>query len=781
MKGRASLSSQMRVLVLQFISLFFLIANLCAAMNLGDTLYPGQSLNSSQTLVSRGSIFQLGFISEASPSDDGIENTNTSVRVQNYYLAISFQKSPGTIIWNANRENPINDAVFLALNLSSNGYLNLTQSNFSFQSLWSPDKNTDKQVSTVLVLLDSGNLVLRDHNNLSRVMWQSFDHPTDTWLPGAKLGFNKVTGKNMFLGCPGFSLEIDPSRSDGFIMKKDDASNDYYGIFPTWLGIQQPDDSGLVTFHNTREPYLFIQLLWSQITIRLVDTSDALETLWYAPGNCMYNFYSSTESDSCPPAQALCSDLSILHQTSPNNGSGRSTIAGCSSNISLNCQTTWYSRYYNTFYLVKNIAIYPDDPQPMMVKSKNECETACYDNCLCSAYVYQSDRNNCNLWFEDLQNSFTQDTVGDNFINIRVHNQKKHIPIWVFTLIISFLAPLFVFISLFCWRNIESRLIIKEPNGEHVLILYSYWQIKAVTRNFSSKLGEGGFGIVFKGWMTSSTIVAVKKLKFNNYDEKEFRTEVRTIGMIHHTNLVKLHGFCSTGAWKMLVYEYMPYGSLDTYLFSNRHGVINWKTRYQIMLGVAKGLTYLHEECIDCIIHCDIKPENILLDANFCPKIADFGMAKLLNRDMSRVLTTMRGTIGYLAPEWLSGQPITQKADVYSFGMMLFEIISGKRNKENIKSGEYTYFPVHAAIKINHGELLCLLDDKLEGIVNIEELDRACKVACWCIQDWETLRPCMGEVVRMLEGTVNVEMPPIPRGLQYLVDLENASSYYVRA
>jgi serine/threonine protein kinase len=152
----------------------------------------------------------------------------------------------------------------------------------------------------------------------------------------------------------------------------------------------------------------------------------------------------------------------------------------------------------------------------------------------------------------------------------------------------------------------------------------------------------------------------------------------------------------------------------------------------------------LHEQCQDCIIHCDIKPENILLNEHFSPKIADFGLAKLLGRDFSRVLTTMRGTIGYLAPEWISGEAITQKVDVYSFSMMLFEIISGRRNASKFNNSRYPYFPLYATVKINEGEVLCLLDEKLRGNVNVVELIRACKAAGWCIQDSEESRPSCG-------------------------------------
>ncbi|KAM0901687.1 hypothetical protein ACQ4PT_019839 [Festuca glaucescens] len=308
---------------------------------------------------------------------------------------------------------------------------------------------------------------------------------------------------------------------------------------------------------------------------------------------------------------------------------------------------------------------------------------------------------------------------------------------------------------------------------DSTLIVFSEAHIKKATKSFSEIIGEGGFGCVFKGALPGFSLVAVKKLKGIAQGEKQFRAEVQTIGIIRHINLVRLFGFCAQGRTRLLVYEYMENGSLNSHLFSKSTTNLTWDLRYHIALGTARGLAYLHEECNECIIHCDMKPDNVLLDAEFCPKIADFGMAKLLGQGFSKALTTMRGTIGYLAPEWISGLPITNKADVYSYGMMLLEIISGRRNAEKIKEGKHTYFPIFAATKVNEGDAICLLDPRLEGQADIEQLNRACRIACWCIQDAEDHRPMMGKVVHMLEGVMEVDIPPIPRSLQNYVGMED--------
>uniref|UniRef100_A0A0D9W2U2 non-specific serine/threonine protein kinase n=1 Tax=Leersia perrieri TaxID=77586 RepID=A0A0D9W2U2_9ORYZ len=302
------------------------------------------------------------------------------------------------------------------------------------------------------------------------------------------------------------------------------------------------------------------------------------------------------------------------------------------------------------------------------------------------------------------------------------------------------------------------------------IVSFRYAHLKHATKNFSEKLGGGSFGSVFKGILSSSTTIAVKMLDGACQGEKQFRAEVSTIGMIQHVNLVKLIGFCCEGDRRMLVYEHMVNRSLDFHLFQSNGTILNWSTWYQIAIGVAKGLSYLHESCHDCIIHCDIKPENILLDVLFVPKVTDFGMAKLLGRDFSRILTTMSGTIGYLTPVWISGVAITQKVDVYSYGMVLLEIISGRRNTlGNCKSSndQAVYFPVQAAHKLLNGDVGSLIDKNLHSDINMEEVERACKVACWCIQDDDFNRPTMGDVVQVL-GLIELDMPQVPSLLIFL-------------
>ncbi|XP_059076875.1 G-type lectin S-receptor-like serine/threonine-protein kinase At2g19130 [Cryptomeria japonica] len=256
------------------------------------------------------------------------------------------------------------------------------------------------------------------------------------------------------------------------------------------------------------------------------------------------------------------------------------------------------------------------------------------------------------------------------------------------------------------------------------LRMFIYTELKIATRNFRSKLGSGGFGSVFKGSLPDGTLMAVNKLEGSRQLDKQFRAEISSLGNIQHANLIRLRGFCAEGSKRLLVYDYMPNGFLNSLLFASnskrKRKVLDWTTRFQIALGTARGLVHLHEECRDRIIHGDVKPENILLDGNFSPKLADFWLAKLVGRDFSRVLTTTRGTRGYLAPEWISRLPISPKADVYSFGMTLLEIISGRRSVDlDTEDSSKYYFPAWAATQIYQGKTISIVDEHVAAEADI--------------------------------------------------------------
>ncbi|KAG7968250.1 hypothetical protein I3843_08G144800 [Carya illinoinensis] len=206
---------------------------------------------------------------------------------------------------------------------------------------------------------------------------------------------------------------------------------------------------------------------------------------------------------------------------------------------------------------------------------------------------------------------------------------------------------------------------------------FKFFELEKGTRGFVEVIGRGGGGVVYKGILLDKRVVAIKRLDEANQGEAEFLTEVNTIGRLNHMNLIVMLGYCVEGKHRLLLYEYKEHGSLADKLTSNE---LDWKKRFDIAVGTAKGLAYLHEECLEWVLHCDVKPHNILLDSNYQPKVADFGLSKLLNRgerDHSS-FSKMRGTRGYMAPEWVYNRPVTSKVDVYSYGIVVLEIVTGK-------------------------------------------------------------------------------------------------------
>lgn len=306
--------------------------------------------------------------------------------------------------------------------------------------------------------------------------------------------------------------------------------------------------------------------------------------------------------------------------------------------------------------------------------------------------------------------------------------------------------------------------------------IFSFQDLETATCGFSKEIGRGGFGKVYQGTLTDGTEVAVKcLLDQTGHGQREFCAEIATISSLNHSNLVTLRGFCAQGPHRILVYEFMANGSLDTWLFASDKQ-LDWKTRYSIALDTARGLAYLHEESRLGILHLDVKPQNILLDENFKAKVSDFGMARSVNRDKeSRVMTGMRGTPGYMAPEWLLDCGITYKADVFSYGMVLLEIMRGRKNIDHSQDAENWCFPSIAFRKAREGKMDELIQSglKLERPQEMDEANRLIKTALWCIQSNSTLRPSMGTVVRFLEGNLAVMDPPLTCNLPFAPSIDD--------
>ncbi|VAI07488.1 unnamed protein product [Triticum turgidum subsp. durum] len=693
------------------------------------SLSVGESITGNRTLVSEGGKFELGFFSPAGDST--------------YYVGIWYKQIPAqTVIWVMNRDRPVSDPSSSELTLAPDGNLVLLlNENQQKRPIWSSTSHARTSNGPVVAaLLDSGNLVLRGRQpgNSSEVMWQSFEHPTDTLMPGGWVGLNKSTGAYQALVSwrsavdPSTGLyvdRVDPSGSGQYTFSWNGTT--VYHRVGAWSGQRSASvpEMGMSarykynSVNNDEEVSFSFEVVNPSTLSRMVMSPHGQLTMldWSSEsGQWLLHWATPTSPcdvySVCGPfglcdvaSSQYCRCLPAFDAASPGDWSG-----GCARKTGLHCSNGTST---DGFLPVENVKV----PSSYFSEagSFGDCASACLRNCSCTAYAYSG---GCMVWGGDLRNiqQVTYGEAGSSTLFLRVAaadltatsnhggastNERDVILV---ASSVSFLTILCLFVFV-CWRRRGANTVRHDGS----LLVFSHGYLARCTDNFSQKLGMGSFGSVYKGTLRDGdhTAVAVKRLEGLAQGEKQFRAEVRTLGMIHHVNLVRLRGFCATRRERLLVYDYMPNGSLASAMAGPSFGLLDWGTRFGIMAGVARGLAYLHEQCQERIVHCDVKPENILLDAAFRPKVADFGMAKLIGRDFSHALTTARGTV-------------------------------------------------------SEGQFVALLDERLAGDADVGELGRACSVACWCIQQSEEMRPTMGQVVQVLEGSLTVGAAPVPRHLE---------------
>ncbi|KAJ8750879.1 hypothetical protein K2173_016060 [Erythroxylum novogranatense] len=313
-------------------------------------------------------------------------------------------------------------------------------------------------------------------------------------------------------------------------------------------------------------------------------------------------------------------------------------------------------------------------------------------------------------------------------------------------------------------KAVEEGTNIIAGGTPHSWRIFTYKELHTATNGFSedNKLGEGGFGSVYWGRTAEGLQIAVKKLKaMNSKAEMEFAVEVEVLGRVRHKNLLGLRGYCASTDQHLIVYDYMP----NLSLLSHLHGQfasevqLDWKKRMKIAIGSAEGLLYLHHEVTPHIIHRDIKASNVLLDSDFEPLVADFGFAKLMPEGVSHMTTRVKGTLGYLAPEYAMWGKVSESCDVYSFGILLLEIISGRKPIEKLPGGVKSTITEWVEPLIIQGKFKDIADPKLRGNFNERQLKQAINIAASCVQNEPEKRPNMKEVVGMLKGTP----PPMPK------------------
>ncbi|KAF5773406.1 putative protein kinase RLK-Pelle-SD-2b family [Helianthus annuus] len=719
--------------------------------------------NNGLFLVSNSSDFGFGF----DPNSD----------VTSFTLVIIHIAS-SRIIWSANRDVPVGNSDKFVFDNDGNAYL---QGNGKV--VWST--NTGKKGVSAIELLDSGNLVLV--NNDGGVVWQSFSYPTNTLMPDQDFikGMKLVSNRDNNMS---FSLQL--KTGDAILSAEFNNPQPYWSMGKDTRRIinKSGGDANSATieantwrFYDENKVFLW-QFVFS-------DESDA-NTTWIAVLEDdgfikFHNLHAQNTAtrripdDSCSRPQA-CSQYYVCHDGSTCQCPSGLARYNCQPQVETSCNKSKDSSSLvnageNLSYFALGFVL------PSSKTDLDGCKSSCLNNCTCLAMFFDNDSGNCYMFdqigsFEDAKNGANIEsyikvsgTQSDTYEDSKNKNQSKKVVIIV-VVVVTVVA--FVILGLVImgirYRNKKKNIeLIEAPdeiseedtfleNISGMPVRFTYKDLQEATNGFTTKLGQGGFGSVYQGALKDGTQLAVKRLEGIGQGKKQFRAEVSIIGSIHHHHLVKLKGFCAEGKHHLLVYEYLANGSLDRWIFGGK--LLDWDTRYNVAIGTAKGLAYLHEDCDVKIIHCDIKPENVLLDENFIAKVSDFGLAKLMTREQSHVFTTLRGTRGYLAPEWITNYAISEKSDVYSYGMVLLEIISGRKN---YRSAETSHFPAYAFRMMEEGKVQTLLDGKMKVEENDERAVVATRVALWCIQDDVNSRPSMAKVVQMLEGLCPVPQPPV--------------------
>ncbi|KAJ1258561.1 hypothetical protein BS78_10G085000 [Paspalum vaginatum] len=771
---------------------------LTAALN-PSRLTAGDSLKPPNYITSQSADFAFGFHALDS-------NTSGS-----FLLAIWFHFDGGTVVWFATDAGSGSAVVAAAgqsvLSLTAAGQLSLANPGNN-TALWSPYTNPSQNYGSFLVLQDNGNLQFIGSDGKT-IVWESFAHPTDTLLPGQVMS-------------PGTSLHSRASDMDfsagrfSFIVQSDgnivvymtdvpgpgppNALNALWSTHTCCLGNTTLFfDAELVghlyyvltdgSKHNLTAPQPLQSTNSSSLFYQYAAIDpDGIFRVYILPKNATGNGATWSIVDSLPSDGCKMFTHALDGMCGPNSyciyGTNNRLDCACASGYDFwdqqfrykGCTPTFLpdncdgnKSHSSEFKLVElpntqcANSIYYNWHQSI---TEEQCQNLCVNNCLCAAALF--DGNNC-LEASMLAGGWqTNDTTMRTLIKVRTKGPPALILPYV---VIGGLAMLLLattcILLLHCY-------ITKRARKNHLsVVVFTRKELHRATNGFTKLLGQGGFGKVYHGIVKSLEPhdVAVKELKSTDeYQETEFENEVQSIGRIHHKNLVRMVGYCKEGVHRMLVFEFMPGGSLSDILF-NRSKRSSWSWRAEAALAVARGLEYLHYGCSTQIIHCDIKPDNILLDVKGVPKITDFGIARLLSDDkVKQTITLVRGTAGYLAPEWFNNE---RKVDVFSFGVVLLEMIcckkypdrqgDGLRRNSDDDSDAAVPMTLRAWVSdlIREGNVERIVQGDTDALQDLQRVERFARIAIWCVQGDPSARPTMRNVVWMMEGTMDVDSLPV--------------------
>ncbi|KAH1223025.1 G-type lectin S-receptor-like serine/threonine-protein kinase LECRK1 [Glycine max] len=807
--------SLLLLIILPFLpSVFSATSSNCSA----NSIHLNSTLVTNHTWNSPSGLFAFGF-----------QNVLSNKEFMSV-LAVWFPKDPHrTIVWYAKYKQTSDlgtmhavSSMQKSLAFPSDSTVKLTNKGIVLydqngQEMWHRPKNNSIALVRCASMLDSGNFVLLDETG--KHVWESFEEPTDTFLPGQILAKPKsFRARHSNTSFYDGSFELAWQSDYNFVLYYSPQSSVTREAY--WATQTNSYDESLLVFNESG--HMYIKRSNTGKVIREVLYGGSEEFLYMAriDPDGLFRLYrhrkdDDTIADSCSSGwwsvvdrypKDIC--LSITMQTGNAICGYNSYCITINGNPSCECPDI-----FSSFDHDNNLkTCRPDFPLPSCNKDgweqnkdlvdfkeyqnldwplsdydklvgtamdKDMCRQKCLEDCFCAVAIYgegqcwkkkyplSNGRKHPNVTRIALvkipKTGLNKDGTGS------LGNGREQSTI---VLVISILLGSSVFLNVIllvalfaAFYIFYHKKLLNSPNLSAATIrYYTYKELEEATTGFKQMLGRGAFGTVYKGVLKSDTsrYVAVKRLdKVVQEGEKEFKTEVSVIGQTHHRNLVRLLGYCDEEEHRLLVYEYMNNGSLACFLFgiSRPH----WNQRVQIALGIARGLTYLHEECSTQIIHCDIKPQNILLDELFTPRIADFGLAKLLLAEQSKATKTgLRGTVGYFAPEWFRKASITTKVDVYSFGVVLLEIICCKSSVSFAMASEEETLIDWAYRCYSQGKVAKLVENDEEAKKDIKRVEKHVMVAIWCIQEDPSLRPSMKKVTQMLEGVTTVSLPPRP-------------------
>ncbi|XP_057987855.1 G-type lectin S-receptor-like serine/threonine-protein kinase At1g11410 isoform X3 [Hevea brasiliensis] len=731
-----------------------------------DTITINQTLHDGDFLISRENNFALGFFSPGS----------SSFR----YLGIWYHKvREQTVVWVANRDDPINGSSGV---LSIDQYGNLFLHSYHNQKapVWTANVSVEVTDYCVAQLLDTGNLILVRDKSKSTV-WESFDHPTDTMLPGMKLRLNRTTGMDRFPvswrsaddpGTGNFSLQINPKGSPQVFI--------YWGIKYIWRSIAWPlksyaDISNVSFVNNQNETYVVYSVSDASVILRVIlDYSGLLKKLIWHEKDGKWNEFWSVPKSPCDPyghcgtygicdpeflsRRFECDCLPGYERKSPRDWHIlKDASGGC---VRKRLESTSLCGHGEGFVKVANVKV-PDTSAAVWVStnmSPRDCEKNCSRNCSCSAYAsidIAGKETGCLTWYGKLMDTVQNKEEGyDIYVRVDAVElvRNKWSKRWLDTIGNAYYKE----------TSVENQ--VEGSMSHPEIAFFNLSTVLAATNSFSpaNKLGQGGFGAVYKGKLSNGKEVAVKRLlKDSGQGIDEFKNEVLLIAKLQHQNLVKLIGCCIQGEEPMLVYEYMPNKSLDYFLFNEtRRSILDWRKRFDIIVGIARGILYIHQDSRLRIIHRDLKTSNILLDEEMNPKISDFGLARIFKGDQTHEKTNrIVGTFGYMSPEYVVFGKFSTKSDVFSFGIILLEIVAGKKNNSFCQEDSYPSMIGKIWHLWREERAWEIVDSLLKHSCSPDEVLRCIQIGLLCVQEDEMERPTMSAVVLMLNSEISLPSP----------------------